>query len=65
MVRYSISFFDLYEKALKEGIQLFTKTNDFLNNKIKEKEYLIYLKHNSYITGLPWMKKTEIKHLEF
>ena len=59
------SFFDLYDKALKECIILFEKTNLFINNKITENEYKQYLKDKSYLTGLPWKQKETLKHLEF
>ena len=59
------SFFDLYNKALEECIILYEKTNLFINNKINEEEYKKYLKDKSYVTGLPWKKEVELKHLEF
>lgn len=59
------SFLDLYNKAQEECIFLFEKTHEFLNNQISETEYKKYLKNKSYLTGLPWNKKTKVYHLEF
>lgn len=59
------SFLDLYETSMQEALVLFTKTDDFLHDKINEKEYLKYLQDKSYLTGLSWKKKVTIKHLEF
>lgn len=59
------SFFDLYEKAKKECVLLFEKTDQFIHNQINEDEYKKYLKDKSYVTGLSWNKQGPIQHLEF
>lgn len=59
------SFFDLYNKSIKEAVILLNKTNLFLNDKLSEQEYKKFLQDKSYLTGLSWKIKTEIKHLEF
>lgn len=59
------SFFDLYNKALKDGKKLFIATHNYMHNKISEEEYKKILKDNAYTTGLSWHIKKEIKNLEF
>lgn len=59
------SFFDLYNKALKDCITLFEATHKFLHNKIAEEEYKKILKDKSYASGLSWHIKEEMKYLEF
>ncbi len=63
--KYNTSFFDIYNKALEEAKNLIIKTDEFLHDKITEKEYYTYLQDKSYLTGLSWKKKGKIKHLEF
>lgn len=59
------SFFDLYNKALKNCIVLFEATHNFLEDKITEEEYKNVLKDKSYVTGLSWHIKEDMKYLEF
>ncbi len=59
------SFFDLYEKAKQNCIQLFIATHKFIQNEITEETYKNILKDNSYVTGFSWHEKKEIKYLEF
>lgn len=59
------SFFDLYNDALENCIVLFEATYNFLQNKITEEEYKKVLKDKSYVTGLSWHSKGDMKYLEF
>lgn len=59
------SFFDLYEKAKKTCLELFSATELFLDDNIGEEEYKKILKDKAYNTGLSWKIKKEIKYLEF
>ncbi len=59
------SIIDLYNKAVNECLNLFQKTHEYLNDDITEDEYKRVLKDKSYVTGLSWHKKSEIKNLEF
>lgn len=65
MIKSNESFFDLYNKALEECLTLFEATHNFLNDKITEEEYKKVLKDKSYVTGLSWHTKKEMKYLEF
>lgn len=59
------SFFDLYDKALNTCVTLFEATHKFINNQISEEKYKKILKDNSYVSGLSWHNKGDIKYLEF
>lgn len=59
------SFFDLYNKAIDICTALFEATYKFINSQITEKEYKKFLKDKSYLTGLSWHIKKDIKYLEF
>lgn len=64
-IKSNESFFDLYNKALKECIALFEATHTFIQNKMTEEEYKKVLKDKSYATGLSWHIKKDMKYLEF
>lgn len=59
------SFFDLYNDALENCLVLFEATHNFLHDKITEEEFKKVLKDKSYVTGLSWHIKGDMKYLEF
>lgn len=59
------SFLELYEEAIQECTKVIEATHDFLHNKMTETEYKKVLKDKSYLTGLSWRLKNEMKYLEF
>jgi hypothetical protein len=63
--KYNTSFFDLYNEAKEECLNIFIATEKFIKDEINTNEYKKILKDNSYLTGLSWRKKSEIKYLEF
>lgn len=64
-IKNNASFFDLYNKALEECLELFESTHQFLHNQINEEKYKAVLKDKSYLTGLSWKLNKEMKYLEF
>ncbi len=59
------SFLDLYEKAIQNCTKILEATHQFLKDDISEQEYKEILKDKSYLTGLSWHLKKEMKYLEF
>ena len=64
-IKSNESFFDLYNKAIERCLLLFEETDKFIHNKISEGDYKKTLKDYSYVTGLSWHIKKEIKYVEF
>ncbi|MCM1052886.1 MAG: zinc dependent phospholipase C family protein [Ruminococcus sp.] len=64
-IKSNESFFELYDKALKIGIELFEATYKYINNKIKEEDYKKVLKDKSYVSGLSWHIKKDLEFVEF
>jgi len=60
----TLSFDDLYEKALIETNEIFEATNKVLHNKLSIKNYLKIIEKRSYVTGLDWQQKTELKYFK-
>lgn len=59
--KYQTSFDDLYQKALKETLEIFIETDNVLQKKISITKYLQTLKDVSYTTGLDWKQKQDMK----
>lgn len=59
------TFFELYDRAVDRCVKVFNATNKFINDKISEEKYRDILKDYSYVSGLPWRIKKEMKYTEF
>lgn len=59
------SFFDLYNNALERCTLLFHETYKYIHDEISEDVYKEILKDYSYVTGLSWRIKRELKYTEF
>ncbi len=55
------SFDDLYQKALKECLNLFYLTDQVLQNKLDLDTYLQFLGDKSYTTGLDWKEPSKMR----
>lgn len=64
-IKSTESFFDLYTRAIDTCLKLFEETYKYINNKSTLEEYKKTLKDYSYVTGLPWHIKKEMKYIEF
>ena len=56
-IKSTESFFDLYNKALKICLTLFTATHQYLNDEIETEEYKKILQDKAYTTGFSWKIK--------
>ena len=64
-IKSNDSFFELYDKAIKECTTLFDATHKYINDKISLDDYKKILKDNSYVNGLSWRKKYELKYFSY
>lgn len=60
-IRSIESFDELYQKALKQCINIFHLTDKVLQNKLDLKTYLKLLEDKSYTTGLNWRETSKMR----
>ncbi len=64
-IKSNKDFLALYDDAIKRGVEVFNATYKYINNQLGEVEYKEILKDYSYVSGLPWRVKREMKYTEF
>lgn len=64
-IKSNETFFELYDKAIQEGTNLFKATYQYLNDEITTENYKTILKDKAYTTGFSWRNKSDIQYLEF
>ena len=58
------SFFELYEKAKEKAISCILETELYFKKEKTKEEVLRFIGDNSYVTGLPWELKKELKYFK-
>ena len=65
-VKYNSSFFDLYDKALKNSVNSIQVVAEMLKkDKLDEKELKKIFRNVSFVTGIDCKRKVSLKYFEF